>query len=187
MEPVGALGLSVTGWAYGPGMATWTEFAAEAPEIAELGETRLAATGLMMLATLRKDGFPRISPAEPVLAKDRLVLHDDRLWLGMMPDSTKSNDLKRDGRFALHTATADKMVSEGDVKFWGMATQVTDHDTLVRFADAIFESVGYRFEVGTFDAFDVDLLGASSVKVDKDTLHVSIWTPGDGVRVVEKK
>ena len=113
MEPAGALGLSVTGWAYGPGMATWTEFAAEAPEIAELGEKRLAATGLMMLATLRKDGFPRISPAEPVLAKDRLVLHDERLWLGMMPDSTKSNDLKRDRRFALHTATADKMVSEG--------------------------------------------------------------------------
>ena len=90
----------------------------------------------------------------------------------------------------LATATKkqfDKMVSEGDVKFWGTATEVTDHDTLVRFADAIFESVGYRFEVGTFDAFDLDLLGASSVMVDKDTLYVRIWTPGNGVRVVEKK
>src|SRR4029453_9729343 len=147
-------------------MATWTEFAAEAPEIAELGEKRLAATGLMMLGTLGKDGVSRVQPADAVLAKGRLCLTAARLWRGMMPDSTKSNDLKRDGRFALHTATADKMVSEGDVKFWGMATQVTDHDTLVRFADAIEESVGYRFEVGTFDAFAVDLLGASSWKVD---------------------
>jgi hypothetical protein len=168
-------------------MATWTEFAAEAPEIAEMGEKRLAATGLMMLGTIRKDGFPRISPAEPVLAEDRLVLHDNRLWLGMMPGSTKSNDLKRDGRFAIHTATADKMVTEGDVKFWGTASEVTDHNVLSGFADAIFESVGYRFEVGTFDAFDLDLLGASSVKVEGDTMYVKIWTPGEGVRVVEKK
>ena len=70
-------------------MATWTEFAAEAPELAELGEQRLAATGLMMLGTLRKDGFPRISPAEPAFAEHRLVLDDDKLWLGMMPDSAK--------------------------------------------------------------------------------------------------
>ena len=167
-------------------MATWTEFAAEAPELAELGEKRLAASGLMMLGTLRKDGFPRISPAEPAMAEDRLVLDDDKLWLGMMPGSTKSNDLKREGRFALHTATTDKMVTEGDVKFWGIATEVTDHDVLSRFSDAIFVSVGHRFEVGEFDAFYLDLLGASSVRVKDDILYVHIWEPGKGVRVVEK-
>jgi hypothetical protein len=168
-------------------MATWTEFSAEAPEIAELAERRLAATGLMMIATLRRDGFPRISPLEPVIADGRLTLHDGRLWLGMMVDSTKSRDLQRDGRFALHSATADKVVTEGDVKMWGVATQVTDHDTLARFADHIFASVGYRFEVGTFDAFDVDLLGASSVGVDSDAMFVKTWRPGAGVTVVEKR
>ena len=35
-----------------------------------------------------------------VLADDRLVLHERRLWLGMMPGSTKARDLQRDGRFA---------------------------------------------------------------------------------------
>jgi len=115
------------------------------------------------------------------------VLHDDRLWLGMMPDATKSRDLKRDGRLALHTATADKMVTEGDVKLWGTATEVTDPDTLARFSDDIFKSVGYRFEVGTFDAFDVDLLGASSVGVGDDVMTVRTWKPGEGVVVVEKK
>jgi Pyridoxamine 5'-phosphate oxidase len=168
-------------------MATWTEFAAEAPEIADLAEKRLAATGLMMLATIRADGFPRISPMEPVLADGKLVLHDDRLWLGMMPDATKSRDLKRNGRLALHSATADKMVTEGDVKMWGTATEVTDPGTLARFSDDIFHSVGYRFEVGTFDAFDVDLLGASSVGVGDDVMTVRTWKPGKGVTVVEKK
>jgi general stress protein 26 len=168
-------------------MATWTEFAAEAPEIADLAERRLAASGLMMLATVRADGFPRISPMEPVLAGDKLVLHDDRLWLGMMVDATKSRDLRRDGRFALHTATADKMVTEGDVKMWGVATEVTDHDTLSRFSDDIYASVGHRFEVGTFDAFDVDLLGASSVGVGDDVMRVATWRPGKEVTVVEKR
>jgi hypothetical protein len=168
-------------------MATWTEFSAEAPEMAALAERRLVATGLMMLATLRSDGFPRISPVEPVIAGDRLVLHDSSLWMGMMVDSTKSRDLRRDGRCSLHTATADKTVSEGDVKLWGYAAAVTDHDTLARFSDDIFESVGYRFEVGSFDAFDVDLMGASSVSVGDDVMYVKTWKPGRGVVVIEKR
>ena len=168
-------------------MATWTEFATEAPEIAALAESRLAATGLMMLGTLRRDGFPRISPMEPVLAGDRLALHDGRLWLAMMPGSTKSRDLQRDGRLALHTATADKTVSAGDVKLWGVASPVTDHGTLSRFSDDIFVSVGHRFEVGTFDAFDVDLLGASSVTVRDDAMIVATWRPGAGVSIDEKR
>ena len=168
-------------------MATWTAFTQEAPEIAEVAERRLVATGLMMLATLRRDGFPRISPVEPVLAGDRLVLHDGKLWLGMMVDSTKSRDLQRDGRCSLHTATADKQVTQGDAKLWGIATAVTDHDTLARFSDDIFESVGFRFEVGSFDAFDIDLLGASSVSVADDVMYVKTWKPGKGVSVSEKR
>lgn len=167
-------------------MATWTEFVVEAPDLAELAERRLGATGLMMLATLRRDGFPRISPVEAVLADDRLVLHDGRMWLGMMPGSTKVRDLQRDGRFGIHTATADKMVSEGDVKLWGTATEVTDHATLTRFSDDIFVSVGHRFEVGDFVAFELDLLGASSVIVRDDTMYVTTWRPGTGVTVDEK-
>jgi hypothetical protein len=169
------------------GMATWTEFAAEAPEIADLTERRLVATGLMMLATLRRDGFPRISPVEAVVADGKLALHDGRLWMGMMPGATKSRDLQRDGRLAIHTATADKMVSDGDAKLWGVATQVTGDEALSRLSDDIYASVGHRFEVGEFDAFAVDLAGASTVAVRSDTLLVSTWRPGKGVTVTEKR
>jgi hypothetical protein len=168
-------------------MATWTEFAAEAPEIAELTERRLVATGLMMLATLRRDGFPRISPVEAVVADGKLALHDGRLWVGMMPGANKSRDLQRDGRLAIHTATADKAMSEGDAKLWGVATQVTGDEELSRLSDDIYASVGHRFDVGEFDAFTVDLAGASSIAVRGNTLQIPTWRPGKGVTVTEKR
>ncbi len=168
-------------------MATWTEFAADAPELAAQAEKRLVATGLMMLATIRRDGSPRVSPMEPVVVDDQLVLREDRLWLGMMVDATKSRDLRRDGRFMAHCATVDKMVSEDDVKFWGVATPVTDHDKLASFADDIYRSTGYRFEVGQFDAFEVDLHGASSVGMAGETMIVRTWLAGKGVTVTEKR
>jgi Pyridoxamine 5'-phosphate oxidase len=168
-------------------MATWTDLSTEAPRLADLAERRLVATGLLMLATLRRDGFPRISPVEPLVVDGKLKLHDDRLWVGMMPGSTKSRDLRRDGRFGLHSATADKNVSDGDVKMWGTAELVSDRDTLVRLSDDIFASVGHRFEVGEFDAYALDLLGVSSVEVRGDTMFVTTWKPGAGVRVDERK
>lgn len=168
-------------------MATWTEFADAAPELAAQAEKRLVETGLMMLATLRRDGSPRVSPMEPVLVDDKLVLRDGRLWLGMMAGATKSLDLQRDGRFMAHCATVDKMVTEDDVKFWGVATPVTDHDQLTAFAEDIFKSTGYRFEVGQFDAFEVDLDGASSVGVAGDAMVVRTWRAGKGVTVTEKR
>jgi hypothetical protein len=79
------------------------------------------------------------------------------------------------------------MVSEGDAKLWGVATQVTDPDTLAQFSDDIYASVGYRFEISDFDAYDLDLLGASSVAVRDDAMYVTTWHPGNGVQVTEKR
>ena len=56
---------------------TWQEFARENPELAALGEERLDRNGLVMLATLRKNGWPRISPVEP-------LFFNGQLYLGMM-------------------------------------------------------------------------------------------------------
>jgi hypothetical protein len=171
---------------HGP-LATWDELAKEAPEVAAVAERRLTATGLAMLGTLRKDGFPRISPVEPLVDGDRLVLHEGRPVLGMMWRSTKALDLQRDPRFALHTATADKNVGDGDAKCWGTATEVTDPDEVEHMADLIERHVGFRFEPGTFHAFLPDLLGASTVRVADDVMFVETWLPGAGVRVVEKR
>ncbi|HEX8803584.1 MAG TPA: pyridoxamine 5'-phosphate oxidase family protein [Acidimicrobiales bacterium] len=168
-------------------MATWMEMTKDAPDLAALAEERLTATGLLLLATLRRDGSPRISPIEPLMAGGRLQLIDERLAVGSMWRSTKALDLRRDPRCALHTATADKEVSAGDVKLEARALEVTDAGEMQRISDQIFEETGWRHEVGAFHVFLFDLLGASSVRVRDDVMLVEIWEPGEGVRVVEKR
>ena len=62
---------------------TWGQFAERDPELAALGEGQLARTGLALVGTLRRDGWPRISPVEPFIV-------DGNLYLGMMWQSRKA-------------------------------------------------------------------------------------------------
>jgi hypothetical protein len=117
-------------------VVAWEEFAEEAPRVAEVFLRRHAATGnLCMLATLRSDGYPRISPMEPGIFEGRLVL------VGM-PNTTKFRDLGRDPRFCLHTATVDAYVGDGDAKLWGLAINLQDKDVHERFAQHLLEKGG---------------------------------------------
>ncbi len=79
-------------------MVTWKEFAAAAPALAEAGRSLLNqfGVGLAFLATVRKDGAPRLHPVCPVLA-------NDRLFVLITPASPKLHDLQGDGRYALQT------------------------------------------------------------------------------------
>src|SRR5882672_11681453 len=79
-------------------MMTWKEFATAQPELAEVGRSLLFQfkVGLAFLATVRRDGAPRLHPVCPVLS-------NDRLFVLVTPASPKRNDLLRDGRYALQT------------------------------------------------------------------------------------
>lgn len=162
-------------------MVAWRDFAAEAPGIAEVFLRRHAATGnLCLLATLRADGYPRISPIEPRIVDGELVI------VGM-PGTTKFRDLGRDPRFCLHTGTVDPHVSDGDVKLWADATNLQDTAFHARFADDLFEQTGFDLRGEEFDPFYVaDLVGASSVGIDNGRLSITIWKPGESERVVTK-
>jgi len=81
-------------------MATWQEFTGAAPELAQAVQARLDEHRHKLLATLRKDGSPRISGVET-------TVRNGELWLGMMWQSRKALDLQRDPRLALHSATVD--------------------------------------------------------------------------------
>ncbi len=78
-------------------MATWAEFESAAPEIAEAGKKLLYqfGVGLAYLATLRKDGAPRLHPICPTVVDGRLC--------ALIGPTPKRADLRRDGRYALHT------------------------------------------------------------------------------------
>jgi hypothetical protein len=67
-------------------MVTWRELAAAEPELAEAGRSLLYqfGVGLAFLATVRKDGAPRLHPVCPVLSNNRLyVLITPHLRSGM--------------------------------------------------------------------------------------------------------
>ena len=51
---------------------TWAEFAEAAPELAALGVAQFGQTGLALVGTLRRNGWPRISPVEPFIANGQL-------------------------------------------------------------------------------------------------------------------
>ncbi len=159
---------------------TWAEFADAAPHIAEIFQRRHRAAGnLCMLATLRSDGFPRISPMEP-------RIFEDQLWISGMPDTTKYRDLQRDPRLCLHTATVDTAVSEGDAKLWGRAYVVPYDELHRRFAAALFDEIGLDLREQEFDLIGVDITGASAVEVHDDHLDITVWKPGQPERVVRK-
>jgi Pyridoxamine 5'-phosphate oxidase len=99
-------------------MASWREVEAEAPELATRARGFLDAHTHKTLATLRRDGSPRISGTEVVFA-------DGELTLGSMWRSLKALDLQRDPRFALHSGSADPPDWKGDAKLAGRAVEIT--------------------------------------------------------------
>lgn len=76
-------------------MATWGEFAAEAPEMADLGTRVIMQYGIAYLGTVRADGQPRISPVSP-------TVFDGGLYLGLMPHTPKRADIARNPKCVLH-------------------------------------------------------------------------------------
>ena len=158
-------------------MADWSSFAAEAPGIAEVFARRHKATGnLCFLATLRSDGWPRISPMEPRIFEGQLIL------VGM-PNTSKFRDLERDPRFMLHTATVDTQVGDGDAKVWGAVRNVQDEGLQRGWAEDLFAESGFDLRAQRFDPFFVaDLVGAASVEFRRGQLTLTVWRPGQGER-----
>ena len=162
-------------------MASWHELETVAPRIAAVFARRLARTGnLCMLGTLRPDGFPRISPMEP-------RAFEGQLWIGGMPGTRKFADLVRDPRFALHTATVDPDVGDGDAKVWGTVEDVLDRALHERYAEALFEETGFDLRGRPFEHFfRAHLVGASAVEIEDGHLDITMWREGTPERVVRK-
>jgi hypothetical protein len=105
----------------------------------------------------------------------------------MMPDSRKALDLIRDGRFALHSATVDKQVTDGDAKVGGTALPVEAEADLARFRQAFTEQNGYPPGEGPFLLFRADVAEISTLKPNGDHLDIDWWRVGGGPRHVERR
>jgi len=75
-------------------MATWANFAAAAPDLAERG-AKLFARGVAFIATTGVDGSPQLHPVTPLIAEGRLLVF---VALG----TPKERSLRRDRRYAMH-------------------------------------------------------------------------------------
>jgi hypothetical protein len=160
-------------------MASWSEVEAAAPELAERVVERFQSTGLGLLATLRADGSPRISGIEPLFALDEL-------WLGMMHGSRKAADLQRDPRLALHNATEDKQVTNGDARISGRAVEITDEESFERFNRAFQGETGYS-PPPPYHLFRVDVTELMFLKPGGDHLVIEWWKEGAGTNRVERR
>jgi hypothetical protein len=105
-------------------MVTWREFAAAQPALAEVGRLLLFQfkVGLAFLATVRKDGAPRLHPVCPVLSHDHL-------FVLVTATSPKRDDLVRDGRYALQSFPQPK---PGSDEFYIAGTAITIQDPAMR-------------------------------------------------------
>ena len=149
---------------------TWGQFAERRPELAAIGEAQFAHTGLALVRTLRRDGWPRISPVEPFIV-------DGELYLGMMWQSRKAVDLKRDARCVVHSTVSDKEGSEGEFRVYGRAVDVTDLEERMRFGNAVFEAIGFRPEEPEFHCFAISIESVAFTKLVDDKFEHQLWKP----------
>jgi len=143
-------------------MASWSEFEAAAPQLAERVRRRLDAHKHKTIATIRADGSPRISGTET-------ELKDGELWIGSMLHARKARDLQRDPRFALHSGSDEPDDWSGDAKLAGEAEEIVDP------------------ERGSH-LFRLDLREVSTVGLDDErkALVIEVWTPEKGVRTMKR-
>ena len=102
-------------------MASWRDIENDAPEFAARVRGRFEAGTNKTIATLRREGGPRISASE-------LEFAGGEVTLGMMRGSMKLRDVRRDPRIAVHSPTIEPPKDDpagwpGDAKLAGTVVE----------------------------------------------------------------
>ncbi|MGV9989706.1 pyridoxamine 5'-phosphate oxidase family protein [Streptomyces sp. NPDC003374] len=152
----------------------WAAFAAAEPGLAGTVEERFGAFTHHVLATLRKDGSPRTSGLE-------VRFLDGELWFGMMPDSLKALDLRRDARFALQANPGPgTSMGGGDVRIAGRAVEVTEAAVKAAYVKEVEPPE-------PFHLFRTELTEVVRTFVEDDRYLVTqFWRPGEPVRTLRR-
>ena len=151
-------------------MTAWQDVERLEPEFAQRVRELLDAHRHKTVATLRSDGSPRISGIE-------VTFEDGELAFVSMPNARKGADLRRDSRFALHSATVDLV--EGSEAQWPGEAKVSGRAA----------HVGPSSEGPEGDRFYADIAEVvhTHLNVEATKLVVEWWTPRHGLRKVERE
>ena len=148
-------------------VASWAEFEEAEPEFAARMRALMSSRKHLTMATLRRDGSPRISGTE-------LQFEDGQLRMGSMAGALKALDLQRDPRVAVHGPTEDPPADRpagwrGEAKVSGRVVEVDSGGDSHLFLIDISEAVITRLnEAG-------------------DSLVVESWNPQRGYRKLERE
>jgi hypothetical protein len=145
-------------------VATWRDFEAAQPEFARRARKLLTTRKHLTMATLRRDGSPRISGTE-------VQFEGDDLRIGSMPGARKAMDLRRDARVAIHGPTHDPGKNgrwRGEAKIAGRAVELESSD----------DSHAFRI--------DVDEVVITQLNSARDRLVIESWSPARGYRKDER-
>jgi hypothetical protein len=151
-------------------VTAWRDVEHAQPEFARRVRALFDAHRHKTIATLRADGSPRISGIEAVFEGGELVF-------GSMPHARKGADLRRDPRFALHSATVDPV--EGSEAEWPGEAKIS--------GQAI--GSGPISEGAEGDRFVADIAQVVHTHLNEEAtmLVVEWWTPVHGLQRIERR
>jgi general stress protein 26 len=161
-------------------VARWADVAAEEPELAARARGCFDGHVHKLLATLRRDGSPRISGIE-------LVFAEGDVWFGSMRDAVKARDLQRDPRYAVHSGSDDPPAWGGDAKIAGLAEEVFEQavlDRVMEQASPEAREAGHRIESMHLFRLGLDELVWTGIDEAREKLLVEWWRPGAGRRLI---
>jgi hypothetical protein len=150
-------------------VTAWRDVEREAPDLALRVRELFDAHRHKTMATLRADGSPRISGIEA-------TFDGGELTFGSMPRARKGMDLRRDPRFALHSATVDPVT--GAEALWPGEAKISGRALLA----------GSVADQPDADLFRADIGEVVHTHLDEAAtmLVVEWWTPDGGRRRVER-
>jgi hypothetical protein len=151
-------------------VTAWHDVEQAEPEFAQRVKALFDAHRHKTVATLRADGSPRISGIET-------VFEDGELVFGSMPNARKGADLRRDPRFALHSATVDPV--EGSESQWPGEAKISGQ--AITAGPITAGPDGDRFHA------DIDEVVHTHLNEAATRLVVDWWTPGQGLRRIERE
>jgi Pyridoxamine 5'-phosphate oxidase len=151
-------------------MTAWQDVERAVPEFAQRIRTLFDAHRHKTIATLRADGAPRISGIEAVFEGGELAF-------GSMPNARKDADLRRDPRFALHSATVDPI--EGSEAQWPGEAKISGR--AIATGPISDGPDGERFQADIAEVVHTHLNETGTLLV------IEWWTPARGLRRIERE
>ncbi|WP_433222997.1 pyridoxamine 5'-phosphate oxidase family protein [Dactylosporangium sp. CS-047395] len=151
-------------------MTAWRDVEQAAPEFAQRVRELFDAHKHKTIATVRAGGGPRISGIEA-------AFEGGELTFGSMSGARKGADLRRDSRFALHSATVDPV--EGSEAQWPGEAKISGRAV----------PAAAKGEPGEGDRFHADIAEVVHTHLNPEAtlLVVEWWTPEGGLHKVERE